>query len=121
MDIAAARSVIELVDGVERRDGFPLQGGELGNLSSQSIAAPLQKKAEERIRSTLHQLLLYLGTIDKCLIPKQEDSHLSHLGVVLERCGKGPQWKGQVIRVPEKAASITASIQGAVATAILVS
>lgn len=85
MGITVACTVIELVDGVERWDAFSLQGGELGDFMSQSIAASLQKEAEEWIASTVHQLLLYLGTIDECLIPKQEYSHLSHFGNVLER------------------------------------
>lgn len=46
---------------------------------SQSIAASLQKETEEGVASTVDQLLLYLSTTDKCLIPKQEYSHLSHL------------------------------------------
>ena len=86
MGIAVACTVVELVDGIECWDTFSLQGGELGNFMSQSIAASLQKEAEEGVASTVDQLLLYLGTIDKCLIPKEEYSHLSHLGDVLEKC-----------------------------------
>ena len=59
---------------------------------SQSSAASLQKEAEEWVASTVDQLLLYLSTVDKCLIPKEEYSHLSHRGGVLEDCcgfGKG--------------------------------
>lgn len=73
-----ACTVIELVNGIKCWDIFSLQWGELGDFMPESIAASLQKKAEERIASTVDQLLLYLYTIDQCLIPKQEYSHLSH-------------------------------------------
>ena len=80
MDIAVGSPIVELVDGVEGGDAFPLQGGELGHLVSQSVAASLQQEAEEGVPSTLDQLLLHLGTVDQCLIPKEENPHLSHLG-----------------------------------------
>ena len=86
MGINVACTVVELVDGIKRGDTFSLHGGELRNFMSQSIAAPLQQEAEEGVASAVDQLLLYLGTIDQCLIPKEEYSHLRHLGDVLERC-----------------------------------
>lgn len=88
MGIAVAGTVIELVDGIKGWDAFSLQGGEVGNFMSESIAASLQKEAEEGVASTLDQLLLYLGTIDQCLVPKQEHSHLRHPGGVQERGGR---------------------------------
>ena len=84
MGIAVARSVIEFVDGVKRWDTLPLQGGELGDLLSQSIATSLYEETEEWVASTVDELLLYLSTIDQCLIPKEEYSHLCHLGGVQE-------------------------------------
>ena len=83
MGIVVTCTVIELINGIECWDTFSLQGGELRNFMSQSIAASLQKEAEERVASTVNQLLLYLSTVDQCLIPKQEYSHLSHVEGVL--------------------------------------
>ena len=110
MGIADANTVIELVDSIKRGDAVPLQGGKLGNFMSQRSAASLQKKAEEWVASTVDQLLLYLSTVDKCLIPKKEYSHLSHRGGVLEDCWGFVMWEFQGILSREKTACITASI-----------
>lgn len=94
MDIAVACTVIEFVDGIKRWDAFPLQGGELGNLVPEGIAAPLYEEAEKWIASTVDQLLLQLSRVDEGLIPKEEDPRLSHLGVVLEDCCLGAWDRG---------------------------
>ena len=92
MGIVVACTVIELVDGIECWDAISLQGRELGNFMSQSIAASLQEEAEEGVTSTVDQLLLYLCTVDQSLIPKQEYSHLSHGEGVLGRCCRSLIW-----------------------------
>ena len=84
MGVAVTGTVIELINGVESWDTSSLQRRELGNFMPQSVATSLQKEAKEGIASTLDQLLLDLGTVDECLIPKEIYSHLSHLGGALE-------------------------------------
>lgn len=95
MTLAVAGTVIELVNGIKGGDAFSLQGGKLRNFMPQGIAASLQQEAEEGVASTIDQLLLYLGMVDQCLVPKQEHAHLSHFwgggvggefGGELERC-----------------------------------
>ena len=83
MCIVVTCTVVELINGIECWDTVSLQGGELGNFMSQSVAASLQKEAKERVASTVNELLLYLCTVYQCLIPKQEYSHLSHVEDVL--------------------------------------
>ena len=93
--ITATSTVIEFVDGIKCWDTLPLQRGELGNLMSQGITASLQEEAEEGIASSIDELLLYLSTSDKCLIPKEEYSQLCHLDGVLEDCGEREAWDGE--------------------------
>lgn len=110
MGIAAACPVVEFVDGAEGWDSCSLQGGELGNFMSQSIATSLDEEAEKWVASTVNQLLLYLSAIDKGLIPKKEDAHFNHLGVVLEDCSGHLGVEYQVMLYPEKRICVTASI-----------
>ncbi len=76
----------------------------------QSLATSLQEKTEERVPSTVDQLLLYLSTIDESLIPKEEYSQLSHLGGVRKNFVGAWDGEAQVTRSPARKASITASI-----------
>ena len=80
---------------------------------SQSIATSLQKEVQERIASTSDELLLYLRTVDQCLIPEEEYSHLIHLGrygeKMLQVLGREYSFT-RYIRARENAASIKASI-----------
>ena len=69
---------------------------------SQSIAASLQKEAEEWVASTLDQLLLYLSTIDQCLISKEQYSHLRHLGGGLKDATGACDEKLESTRLPEQ-------------------
>ena len=119
MGITATCTVIEFVDGIKGWDTLPLQRGELGNFMSQSITASLQEEAEEGVASSVDELLLYLSTIDKCLIPKEEYSQLCHLGGVLEGCGgEGLRWRVQGMRFSWKEGMYNILNIGAFASAI---
>ena len=110
MGITAACTVIEFIDGIKSWNTVPLQGGELGNFMSQSIAASLKEKAQEGVASAIDQLLLYLSTIDKCLIPKEEYSHLCHLGGVPGGFWEAWDQEFKSHFSPEKKACVTCTI-----------
>ena len=49
---------------------------------SECVAGPLEEKVEKGVLSGFQNLLVYMGTIDKCLISEQENTHLDHRGRV---------------------------------------